>query len=65
MKILLDIIMAKRKLSVRQVSRMTGIPASTISDIMNEKASPRMDTMEILAKELHVRIGDLYDSPYK
>lgn len=65
MKILLDIIMAKRKLSVRQVSRMTGIPASTISDIMNEKASPRMDTMEILAKELRVRISDLYDSPYK
>ena len=65
MKILLDIIMTKRKLSVRQVSRMTGIPTSTISDIMNEKASPRMDTMEILAKELHVRISDLYDSPYK
>lgn len=65
MKIILDIEMAKRKLSVRQVSRMTGIPASTISDIMNERSMPRMDTMELLAKGLHTRISDLYESPYK
>lgn len=65
MKIILDIEMAKRKLSVRQVSRMTGIPASTISDIMNERSMPRMDTMELLAKGLRTRISDLYESPYK
>ena len=65
MKIILDIEMAKRNLSVRQVSRMTGIPASTISDIMNGKSMPRMDTMEMLAKGLHIKISDLYNSPYK
>lgn len=65
MKIILDIEMAKRNLSVRQVSRMTGIPASTISDIMNERSVPRMDTMELLAKGLRARISDLYESPYK
>lgn len=65
MKIILDIEMAKRNLSVRQVSRMTGIPASTISDIMNERSVPRMDTMELLAKGLRTRISDLYESPYK
>lgn len=65
MKIILDIEMAKRKLSVQQVSRMTGIPASTISDIMNKRSMPRMDTMELLAKGLHIRISDLYESPYK
>ena len=65
MKIILDIEMAKRNLSVRQVSRITGIPASTISDIMNERSMPRMDTMEMLAKGLRIRISDLYESPYK
>lgn len=65
MKIILDIEMAKRNLSVRQVSRITGIPASTISDIMNERSMPRMDTMEMLAKGLRTRISDLYESPYK
>lgn len=44
---------------------MTGVPSSTIHDIMNGKASPRMDTMEKLAKGLKVRISDLFDSPYK
>ena len=65
MEIILDIEMAKRNLSVRQVSRMTGIPASTISDIMNGKSMPRMDTMEMLAKGLRIKISDLYNSPYK
>lgn len=64
MQILLTKIMNERNLSVRQVSIMTDIPKSTINDIMNGK-SPRLDTMEQLAKGLKVRISDLYDSPYK
>lgn len=64
MKILLNDVMYKRNLTVRQVEIMTGIPKSTISDIMNGK-SPRMNTMEKLAAGLKVRINDLYDSPYK
>ncbi len=64
MKILLNDVMYKRNLTVRQVEIMTGIPKSTISDIMNGK-SPRMNTMEKLAAGLKVKINDLYDSPYK
>ena len=64
MKILLTKIMDERKLSVRQVSILTGIPKSTINDIMNGQ-SPRLDTMEQLAKGLNVKISDLYESPYK
>ena len=64
MKILLSEIMYDRNLSVRQVSLMTGIPKSTINDIMNGK-SPRLDTLEQLASGLKVRITDLFDSPYK
>lgn len=65
MKILLDKIMAKQNLSVRQVSIMTGISKSTISRIANGEVSPSADTLEILAKGLKVRIYDLIDSPYK
>ena len=65
MKILLDVIMTKRQLSVRQVSRMSGVPVSTISDIMTGRSVPRIDTMEQIAKALHIKISDMYESPYK
>lgn len=57
--------MTNKKLSIRQVSLLTGIPKSTVDDIVAGRKSPRMDTMEKLAKGLKVRISDLYDSPYK
>lgn len=65
MKILLENIMVKRSLSIRQVAIATGLPKSTVADIMSGQKSPRMDTMEQLAKGLKVRISDLYESPYK
>jgi len=65
MEILLDKIIYNRGLSVRQVVVMTGIPKSTLNDIINGNTSPRLNTMEQLAKGLKVRITDLFDSPYK
>lgn len=65
MKILLSQIMYERKLSVRQVSILTGLSKSTISRIMNGKVSPSADTLELLAKGLKVRIFDLIESDYK
>ena len=65
MKILLENLMVTKNLSLRQVSILTGIPKSTVDDIMTGRKSPRMDVMEQLAKGLKVRISDLYDSPYK
>lgn len=65
MKILLDKIMLKKNLSVRQVSIATGISKSTISRIANGEISPTADTLELLAKGLKVRISDLIDSPYQ
>ena len=65
MKILLDKIMYKKNLSVRQVSIATGISKSTINRIMNGTVSPTADTLERLAKGLNVHISDLYESPYK
>lgn len=54
-----------KNVSVRQLSLTTGIPKSTIDNIMNEKYSPTMDNMEKIAKALKVRISDLYESEYK
>ena len=64
MIILLEKIMRSKNLTVRQVSIMTGVPKSTVNDIMNGKM-PRMDTMEKLAAGLKIKISDLYESPYK
>lgn len=65
MKILLGKIMYDKNISVRQFSIMTGIPKSTINNIMNEIYSPTMNNMELLAKALKAHISDLYESKYK
>lgn len=65
MKILLGKIMCERNLTVRQVSVITGLPRSTISDILSGRSSPRMETMEQLAAGLKVHITDLFESPFK
>lgn len=65
MKILLSEIIYKKNLTIRQVSVLTSLPRSTISDILSGRTIPRMDTMEQLAAGLKVRITDLFDSPFK
>lgn len=65
MKILLGDIINEKNLTLRQVEILTGIPRSTISDIISGRTSPRMDTMERLAEGLKVRISDLYESDFK
>ena len=57
--------MYKKGLTIRQVAIMTGVPKSTIVDIMSGRSIPRMDIMEQLAAGLKVRITDLYESPFK
>ena len=65
MKILLAELMESRGLSYRQVEIITGISKSTLHNIATGKRMPRMDTMEELAKYLHVSVEDLYESEYK
>ena len=65
MKILLTQIMYEKNVSVRQLSNMTGIPKSTINNIMIEQYSPTLDNLERIAKALKVGMVDLFDSPYK
>lgn len=63
MKILLDDYMIKKNLSESQVSMMTGLSRSTIHEI-RKGSMPRVDTVELLAIGLHIRISDLLDSPH-
>lgn len=62
MKILLGEYMYKYHLTARQVEIMTGISKSTINRIANGEISPRMDTMEKIAKGLKVPFSSLYES---
>lgn len=57
--------MNKKNITIRQVSLITGVPKSTVSDIINGRTIPRLDTLEQLAAGLKVRINDLFESPYK
>ena len=65
MKILLGNIIHEKNLTHRQVEILTGVPRSTLSDIISGRTSPRMDTMERLAAGLKVHISDLYESDFK
>lgn len=40
---------------------LSGVPRSTLHDIVSEKISPRLSTLEAIASALHVKISDLYD----
>ena len=64
MKILLDKYMRKHNLTTRQVELLTGVSKSMINRIANNQISPRMDTMEQLAKGLKIKISDLYESDF-
>lgn len=64
MKMLLDKVMYEKNISVRQAVILTGVPRSTINNIMNGNI-PRLDVLERLAKGLGVRMTDLFESPYK
>ena len=65
MKILLDKIMNKKNLTIRQTSILTGVPRSTISDIITGKTMQRIDTLEQLAEGLKVSLKALFESPYQ
>lgn len=64
MEIKVKEILKQKRLTIRKAAILCGIPKSTLIDIC-AGAIPRIDTLEIIAKGLEVRITDLFDSPYK
>ena len=65
MKILLSQFLEQHHLSIRQAAIMTGVPRSTIGDIVTGQVCPTLATMEQLAAGLKTTISDLYESEYK
>ena len=60
MKILLGDYMYQHNLTARQVAICTGVSKSAINRIANNQISPRMDTLERIAKGLKVPFSSLY-----
>jgi len=65
MKILTWQVRINKKLTLEAMSKLTKISKTTLNDIENGKIMPRIDTLEIIAKALDVRITDLFESEYK
>lgn len=51
--------------SVRSLEIRTGLSKSGISRWQNNETYPRLDELELIAKALHVRMTDLYESDVK
>lgn len=55
----------QKKMTVKEVARKSRLSQSTITDIENEKISPRLNTLEKIAAGLNCKITDLFESEYK
>lgn len=64
MKILLGQHMNQRNLTVRQVEILTGVSRSAIGRIASGQTSPRMDTLEQIAKGLKIPFSSLYETDF-
>lgn len=58
----LAVLMAKKKIRIAELHRLTGISASTLSDIYNEKTSLiSFNTIEKLCYALDCSVGELFE----
>lgn len=65
MVILIEKVRKNKGLTYRRLSELSGIPKSTLRDLERGVYSPRLEQLEKIAKAIHVRITDLFDSVYK
>jgi DNA-binding Xre family transcriptional regulator len=65
MEILLWRVRTDKNISIKELSKMTGISVGALWNYENEVREPRLSQLEIIAKVLDVRISDLFDSEYK
>lgn len=55
----------QKGLTLMELAKKTGIGKSTLNNIENEKVSPTLFQLELIAIALDVKITDLFDSEYK
>lgn len=51
----------KRRMTIEELSAISGVSRSAIILIENGKADPKLSTVISLAKALRVEVGELYD----
>ena len=54
----------KKKLTLRQLSKMTGITKSTLNNIENNRVDPKLSQLAKIAQALEVPIEELYESVF-
>lgn len=57
-------IMDNKKITYRQLSKMTGISWSALHKIANYERSPTQDTMISIAKGLNMKVSEVFDLEY-
>lgn len=65
MKLLIWQERTKRGVTLRELSKRTGISKSALDNYENDIRCPNMNQMELIAKALNTSISNLYESPYK
>jgi transcriptional regulator with XRE-family HTH domain len=65
MKLLIWEYRVAKKITLRRLSKMTGISKSALSNYENGSRYPTMLQMELIAKALRETIENLYQSDYK
>lgn len=56
---------SRKGISLAELSKRTGISKSALNNYENEKRSPNMEQMELIAAALYTSISNLYESQYK
>lgn len=58
----LDVVMAKRKMSLNKLSELTGITLANLSILKNNKAKAvRFSSLEVICKALNCQPGDMLE----
>ncbi|MBR0356888.1 MAG: helix-turn-helix transcriptional regulator [Clostridia bacterium] len=58
----LDIMMAKRRMSLNELSDRVGITVANLSILKNNKAKAvRFSTLDAICRELHCSVGDILE----
>ncbi len=65
MKLLIGEMREKKKVSIRELSKRTGIARSALSRYENNQRFPKMDVIETIAAALGAHIEELYESEHK
>lgn len=55
----------QKGLTLMELAKKTGIGKSTLNNIENEKVSPTLFQLELIAIALDMKINDLFESDHK